>query len=79
MSMETAAIISEVFATHPDLKEITTATTVGGWGHYTNLHTLAVYHLLDELMPNKQEKERRVAQWMLTISKSEAARRTQEE
>lgn len=75
MSKETAAIISEVFATHPDLKDSEPLLD----NAYGDLHTLAVYHLLDELMPDKQEKERRVAQWMLSISKSEVARRTQEQ
>jgi hypothetical protein len=75
MSEETAAIISEVFATHPDLKDSEPLLDDA----YSDLHTLAVYHLLDELLPDKEERNLRVAQWMLTIAKSEAARRTQEE
>lgn len=75
MSMGTAAIISEVFATHPDLKDSEPLLD----NAYADLHTLAVYHLLEELIPDKQVQQRLVAQWMLTISKSEAARRTQEE
>lgn len=75
MSEETAAIISEVFATHPDLNDSDPLLDYA----YTDLHSLAVYHLLDDLLPDKEERNLRVAQWMLTIAKSEAARRTQEE
>lgn len=75
MSMETAAIISEVFATHPDLKDSDPLLD----NAYSDLHNLAVYHLLDDLLPDKEERNLRVAQWMLTIAKSEAARRKQEE
>lgn len=75
MSMETAAIISEVFATHPDLKDSEPLLD----NAYADLHDCAVTHLLEEVMPDKEERNLRVAQWMLRIAKTVAALRTQEE
>lgn len=75
MSMETAAIISEVFATHPDLKDSEPLLD----NAYAHLHSNAVYHLLEEVMPDEKERELRVAQWMLRIAKTVAAIRKQQE
>lgn len=72
---EAQRIMEEVFATHPDLSN-NDALMANAFG---KLHNNAVYHLLDELLPDQEERNLRVAQWMLTISKSEAALRTQEE
>ena len=72
---EAQRIMKEVFATHPDLSD-TDALMANAFGH---LHTCAVYHLLEEVIPDKNERELRVAQWMLRIAKTVAALRTQEE
>ena len=75
MSMGTAAIISEVFATHPDLKDSEPLLD----NAYANLHDCAVSHLLEEVMPDREERNLRVAQWMLRIAKTVAALRTSKE
>lgn len=75
MSEKIAAIISEVFATHPDLKDSEPMLD----NAYSDLHSNAVYHLLEEVMPDKEERNLRTAQWMLRIAKTVAAIRTQEE
>jgi hypothetical protein len=72
---EAQRIMKEVFATHPDLSD-TDALWADAFSH---LHSNAVYHLLEEVMPDKEERELRVAQWMLRIAKTVAALRKQQE
>ena len=72
---ETQRIMEEVFATHPDLKDSEPLLD----NAYGKLHDCAVSHLLEEVMPDKKERNLRVAQWMLRIAKTVAALRTQEE
>ncbi len=71
MSEEIAAIISEVFATHPDLIDSEPLLD----NAYADLHHYAVSHLLEEMMPDEKERNLRVAQWMLKIAKTVAALR----
>ena len=72
---ERQRILNEVWATHPDLSDHD-ALMLNAFG---KLHTCAVYHLLEEVMPDKEERELQVVQWMLRIAKTVAALRTQEE
>lgn len=72
---EAQRIMNEVFATHPDLND-TDALMANAFG---KLHSNAVYHLLEEVMPDKEERELRIAQWMLRIAKTVAAIRKQQE
>ena len=75
MNTQTTDIMHEVWATHPDRSDHD-ALVANAFG---KLHTCAVYHLLEEVMPDKKERELRTAQWMLRIAKTVAAIRKQQE
>ena len=72
---EVQRIMEEVWATHPDLSNHD-ALMANAFGE---LDTCAVYHLLEEVLPDKEERNLRVAQWMLRIAKTVAALRKQQE